>query len=158
MDNLLKKPILLASFGFNFVLIVALIWLVTNNTVSDWQNKFELEKKQKIQITKIWDEQATQNDDLISTQQTLLDKTRNYLQLVKNSVRFVDGQPLFYENVSQNEFDKKRREVEDSIAKIVELQQKNATLKSFNQDKVNQLYLQSGSVLDNRFNETGGIK
>ena len=158
MDNLLKKPILLASFGFNFVLIVALIWLVTNNTMSDWQNKFELEKKQKIQITKIWDEQATQNDDLISTQQTLLDKTRNYLQLVKNSVRFVDGQPLFYENVSQNEFDKKRREVEDSIAKIVELQQKNATLKSFNQDKVNQLYLQSGSVLDNRFNETGGIK
>ena len=158
MDNLLKKPILLASFAINFALFSVFVWLLISGSMSNWQSKFELEKKQKIQITNIWNDQATQNDDLISSQQTLMDKTRIYLGLIKNSVRFVDGQPLFYENVTQAEFDQKRRDLENSMSKIVEIQQKNATQKAFNQDQINQLYLQSGTVLDNRFNETGGIK
>ena len=140
--------------------IVYLYWQngVMNNQVLLAQEQELFQKKQKQQITDIWEEQAAINDDLVSLQAQALSQSVTYQTELLKNFRFVNNEP----QANNGQDIDKLRQAEDKLYNTlsdINLQiDKNSKKKQELKDKVDTIYKQADEEQQRRANPRDGLR
>lgn len=116
------------------------------------------QKKQKNEIADIFDTQAALNDDLIDTQRVTIRSAEEYIRLIDQSIRFIDGQPQFFPTATEEQFLNQKNQLIQRISELQRMSEENAAKKELNSDRVKQIYLQAGEDRNNTANEREGFR
>lgn len=113
------------------------------------------QKKDKDVISRIWEEQAAQNDTIIKNQTVLLDKVQAYLANVQKSVRFINTVPQLTSEANESKFQNNLTNLQAAIDELNKSTAENNSKKEEYKLKIETIYQQSGEDLKNRANPDG---
>ncbi len=157
----------LLIYVLTFITIIALTGIVgalifMNNLSKDYEGKFNTlaqevraQKIQKEQIRKIYEEQAVQNDKLIIAEQNFSSQVEQYLNEMKRTFRFINGNAEFLPTISENRIEDQKSQLELEKGILDEKINENALLKKKLNEDIQNIYLQAGEDQSNRANPDG---
>jgi hypothetical protein len=125
---------------------------LTQTTNPNFGNLYKQEQDQKNEITSLWEQQAAINDDMVLLQLELNNLIKENLNLATNSIRFIDGRSELLSDIKKEDFEKQKKELETKIQEIEKKIAQNSEKKQQAEDRIRELYVQSGQTPNNRFN------
>ncbi len=126
--------------------------------IADFNEMLLSQRTQKDEIADIFTNQAALNDDLIDQQKQTVAKTTDFLAYLERSIRFVDGEAQFTQEVSEEEYLNLRNLLNTSIFDLNKFGEENAASKERNSQRVNQIYLEANEDRNNSANDREGFR
>ena len=113
------------------------------------------QKRDKDIISRLWENQAAENDTLVNSQTALLDKVRAYQNTVAKSIRFVNTVPQVTAEANEVQFKTDTSNLQKNIDLLNQATADNNSKKEEFKLKIETIYQQSGEDLKNRANPDG---
>ena len=154
----INKGLIALLFIIIILLIIGLFSVIsfTNDKISQNETKTTslvkeaaLQKDEKNKIRKIWQDQAAQNDKLVSSQDNVFSQVRLYADEVKNSIRFIDGQAQILPSISEKKLKDNLDQLNLDIKNLQETTIENTKQKDKNKATIDAIYINSGETQPN---------
>lgn len=126
--------------------------------ITELQKNRDRQKAEKDQIRRFWENQASLNDNLVSSQQDVLVEAQNLITEINRSIRFVNTGPQLLPTISQDNLQNIQSTLKDRINTLEKTIEKNGQTKQNTTDAIDKIYKDGKEDQNNRANPRDGVR